>query len=308
MKKIKELFERILDNESMEQKVIAIAAAEDYEVLETVKKAIDKGIAKALLVGDGCKIRKLSEQIGLDLGICEVIETSSHSESAAKAVELVKTGRADIIMKGQLHTSEYLKAILNRELGIKKNKVLSLVTVMEIPKCEKLVTVTDCGMNIKPNLSEKIELIKSASYISRKLGNKIPKVACLSAVESVNLKMDSMTDYTVISKMAERGQIKSVEVDGPLSLDLALSKDAVKIKGIKSNVAGEADVLLMPDILAGNIFYKAMMLSEEVKSAAVVMGATHPIVITSRADSSETKLNSIALAMYLSKEGDKYGE
>ena len=219
--------------------------------------------------------------------------------AAALAVARVRDGEADILMKGLLQTKTYLQAILNRDHGLRTGKLLNAVTAFEAPHLDRMILATDCGMIVEPGLKDKIEMIGNATRLANALGCRHPKVSCVSAVETVNDNMPDGIDAAILSKMNERGQIKGCVIDGPLSMDLSISEHSVKHKGVISPVAGHADILLMPNLQAGNIFWKTMTYMAGAQSGAVIMGTSKPAVLTSRADSADAKVNSMALAMML---------
>ena len=276
---------------------IAVAVAQDHEVLEAVNEAQQKGMVEAILTGDRSLMEPIAEECSIDLSNFEIIDEKDVAKAAAKAVELVKNGKANLLMKGLVNTDVYLKAILNKEKGLRTGELLTHVAVFEVPDFPILQIVSDAAININPDLMEKVQIIKNAIKVARALGNTEPKVAILSATEKVNAeKMPSSGDAAIISKMAERGQIKGAIIDGPLALDNAVSAESAKIKKIDSPVAGHADILITPDIDAGNVLYKSLIFHAKAKVAATVMGVACPVVLTSRADSNESKLYSIALA------------
>jgi len=279
------------------RKRVAVAAAQEHSALEAVVDAWKAGLAEPILVGDLAAIDRIAAELGLDISAFERIEEKDISRAAAKAVELVRTGKADVLMKGLLDTSVLLKAVLNKESGINAGRLSSHVAVMEVQAYHKLLFVTDAAINIAPDIPAKIDIIMNAAQAARALGIDRPKVALLAAVEKVNFeKMPCTADAAIITQMNRRGQLKDCLVDGPLALDNAISAESAKIKKIVSEVAGDADILVAPDIEAGNILYKCLLDLAGARGAGVVMGAAKPIVLTSRADSAETKLASIALA------------
>ena len=279
------------------RKRIAVAAAQEGSALEAALDARSAGIAEPILIGDLAAIRTIAAEIGADLEGIRMIEEKDHAGAAAKAVALVRSGEADILMKGILDTSILLKAALNKELGLNAGRLTSHVAVIESPHYHKLFIVTDGGINIAPDIQGKIDIIANAVKTSRSLGVERPKVALLAAIEKVNPeKMPCTVDAAIITQMQRRNQIKDCVIDGPLALDNAMSAESARIKMISSEVAGDADILIVPDIEAGNILYKSLVDLGGAKGAAIVAGATKPIVLTSRSDSRETKLASIALA------------
>jgi phosphate butyryltransferase len=285
------------------RKRIALAAAQEASALEAVVDAYKNGLAEPVLVGDLDAIEKIGAELGLDLSAFRKIEEKDLAKAAAMAVALVRTGEADMLMKGILDTSILLKAALNKETGLNTGRLVSHVGVMESPSYHKLLFVTDAAINIAPDLAGKIDIIANAVQAAAALGVERPKVALLAAVEKVVPdKMPCTAEAAVITQMNRRGQIKGCVVDGPLALDNAVSVESAKIKKIVSEVAGDADVLVAPDIEAGNILYKCLLDLGGAKGAGIVMGASRPIVLTSRSDSAETKLASIAIASLASQQ------
>jgi len=279
------------------RKRMAVAAAQESSALEAAMDARAAGIVEPILVGDLALIRAIALEAGLDLTGVRLMEEKDFAGAAATAVALVRSGEADILMKGVLDTSILLKAALNKEAGLNSGRLTSHVAVIESSYYHKLFIVTDAAINIAPDLQGKVDMIANAVQVSRSLGVERPKVALLAAVEKVNPeRMPCTVDAAIITQMQKRGQIKDCIVDGPLALDNAISAESARIKKIVSEVAGDADILVAPDIEAGNILYKALVDLGGAKGAAIVAGAAKPIVLTSRSDSKETKLASIALA------------
>lgn len=274
---------------------LSVAAAEDDEVLIAVDSARKLGIVDAVLVGDKEKIEKIAEDSEIDISKYEIIDSKNPVESARKAVSLVSSGKADFLMKGLLGTADLLKAVLDKEIGLRGKGLLSHVMLYSVPAYHKILFLTDGGMVTYPDLNQKIQIVHNAVKVARALGVEPVHVAPLCAVEVVNPDMQATLDAAALSKMSQRGQIKDCIIDGPLALDNAISKEAAKHKGITSPVAGEADILLVPNIESGNLLGKSMTYFGGAKSAGVVMGAKCPIVLVSRADTHEAKLNSIAL-------------
>lgn len=281
-------------------KVIAVAAAEDEEVIDAIIEAVEKKIASFHLFGNEEKINFLLSKKNIRFGKgydIEVVGTSSEKEAAQKAVQSVSNGESDVLMKGVVSTSVILKEILNKEYGLRAGKVLSHVAVFQIPDYDRLIFVTDSAMNITPDLNQKAEIIRNAVEVAKNLGIELPKVAIVSAVETVNPKMIATVDAALLSQMNKRGQIKNCIVDGPLGLDNAISKHAAELKGIKSEVAGQADIIVVPTIEVGNVLYKSLMYFSKAKVGALIAGAKAPIVLTSRADDAQSKLYSLVLAV-----------
>ncbi len=274
---------------------LAVAAAQDEEVLLAVDEAYRLGIAEPILVGDGAAIRDIAGQVKVDVTKFEIIDIPDVREAAREAVSLVSGGRAQFVMKGILGTADLLKAVLDKEIGLRGKNLLSHVMVYKVPAYHKLIFLTDGGMNIAPSLEEKKQIIENAIEVCTALGLEQPKVAALTAVEKVNDKMPATLDAAKLREMSEAGEFGNAVVDGPLSFDLAFSKEAAKHQGVESPVAGETDVLLVPAIEVGNGIGKCMTYFADGESAGVIMGAKAPIVLVSRADTHQAKLYSIAL-------------
>lgn len=282
------------------RKKIVIAAAEDDVVLLAVKNAVNEGIVEPIFIGNKSKIEEYCKNLNFDISSFTIIPENDPDKSSQIAVELVKENKAQLLMKGLVSTASLLKSVLNKEKGIVKSRVLSHVALLETPFYHKILTVTDAAMNIAPTLDEKIAIIHNATNIYHKLGCPIPKVAMVCPVETVSSKIESTMQAAILSTMSYRQQMKGCIIDGPLALDNAVSKEAAQHKGIVSEVAGDADILVVHDIDAGNVLYKSLLFLGGAKTAAVIVGATVPVVLTSRADSIESKLYSIALASLLS--------
>ena len=295
----KEMRDQLIKQAQTKKAVVAVAAAGDLPVLQTVKMMNDYGFGTAILVGEAAKIEYFARETGCNLEENTVVDIKDESQAANVAVGLARNDAADIVMKGLLQTKTYLKAILNKEHGLRTGKLLNAVTAFEATALGRVFLATDCGMIVSPTLEDKVEMIGNATTLANALGCEMPKISCLSAVETVNANMPDGYDAAVLSKMNERSQIKGCIIDGPLSMDLSISEMSVEHKGITSPVAGKADALLMPNLQAGNIFWKTMTYLAGAKSGAVVMGTAKPAVLTSRADTAEAKLNSVAMALLL---------
>lgn len=280
-------------------KTISVACAQDADVLLAVDKAREQGIAKAILVGDAEQIEAIAKENNIDVANYEVIDIKDLSEASLKAVELVSSGKAHLVMKGLVDTSIILKAVLNQEVGLRTGNVLSHVAVFDIDKFDRLFFVTDAAMNIKPDLMAKKQIIENSCVVAHALDIDEPKVAVICAKEKVNPKMEATVDAAELEKMNKDGEIKGCLVGGPFALDNAISVEAAKHKGIEHPVAGLADILVVPTIEAGNVLYKSMAFMAHSKNAGIIVGAKAPIVLTSRADSEESKLNSIALGVLM---------
>ncbi len=280
-----------------EGKKIVVAVAQDEAVLTAVHEAHELGLADASLVGDKNKICDLSEQLNIDISGYEVINEVDNAKAIRTSVDMVSCGAADILMKGKIQTAELLRVVLDKETGLRQgNRVLSQLSLFESEHYHKLLFVTDPGINIAPNLKQKADIIQNAADVAVILGIENPKAAALAALELVNPDMPSTVDAAALSKMADRGQIKNCIVDGPLALDNAVSVVAASHKGIRSNVSGDVDILMVPNIEAGNVLHKALIFLSGTKSCGIVVGARIPIVCVSRAESALSKLYAISLA------------
>jgi phosphate butyryltransferase len=296
IKSLSQLVEKVKSNNT---KVLVVAVAEDIHVLEAIKEAYKIKIINPILVGNLVKIKEISEKINFNISEIQIINETDNIKACNIAVNLIKKGEADILMKGLVSTNILLKAILNKETGLQKSGLLSHVALFETKFYHKLIGVTDAAMNVQPELIEKMHIINNAVEVFNRLGIKNPKVAILAAVEVINPKMQATVDAALLTAMNKRGQITNCIVDGPLALDISVSKEAAKHKGIISDVAGNADILVAHDINVGNVLYKSMNFLGGANAAAIIMGAQVPIVLTSRADSEESKMFSIALAAAL---------
>lgn len=277
-------------------KKVSVSNAQDEPVLQAVKVAKEQNIATAILVGDEAKIREIAASIDMDLTDFEIINEPDTEAAALKAVELVHNGKADILLKGLLETKTFLKSVLNKEVGLRTGKMLSHVCVFEIEGINRLLFFTDVAFNTYPTLADKVNIINNAVEVAHACGIECPKVAPLCAVETVNPKMQPTVDADNLTKMYEGGDFKGCQIYGPLSMDLAIDPEAAVHKGVTNPVAGHADILLFPNIDAGNITYKILVRTAKVKIGNVLVGTSAPVVLTSRSDDFQTKLNSIALA------------
>ena len=278
---------------------VALAMAQEADALKAAVNAALSGIVEPVLVGAEKEIKEIAEQESLDISRFAIIETEGETECAERAVELVKKGEADLIMKGRVPTAVIMRAILDKQSGLRGRGILSHVTILDLPKYHKFLIMSDPGLNIAPDLEDKIAIIDNAVEVARKLGIDKPKVAIIAAIEKVNPDMPSTMDAAVLSKMAERGQIQDCIIDGPLALDNAVSVKSCKTKGIDSKVGGDADVLIMPNIEAANVFYKAFAYLTDFNMCGTIAGAVIPIILTSRADSDKIKYYSILAGVSL---------
>jgi phosphate butyryltransferase len=293
-------FAEILERaQQLGPKVVAIAAPQERGILEAAAEAHRLRIADPILVGDRQRIIAVAAEHDIDIAGLPIIDEPDPKVAASIAVEQVHANEADIVMKGSLDTADLLRATLNREFGLRSGRLFSHVSVFEIPGFDRLIFVSDAGVVVEPTLEQKAQIVQNAIDTAHKLGNTAPKVAILAALEMVNPKMQSTTDAANLAKMADRGQIKGGIVDGPLALDNAISEESARVKGIKSQVAGRADILIAPDLESGNILAKGIINFTGGCMASVVVGARVPIVATARSDGGESKLASIALAVLL---------
>jgi phosphate butyryltransferase len=295
--KLEDLIEKVSD---LGTKTVAVAAAEDYEVLEAVSEAVKRKLANFLLYGDRDKIETLLNEVNAELlshSAIKIFHTNGVQQSAENAVKAVNLNEANVLMKGNVPTAILLKAVLNKEFGLRTGNVLSHVAVFEVEGFEQFIILTDAAMNIAPDLEQKVQITNNAVNIARKIGVELPKVAPICAVEVVNPSMQATLDAAALTVMNHRGQIKDCQIDGPLALDNAISSLAAEHKGVHSEVAGRADILLVPSIEVGNALYKSLVYFAKAKVGAVIAGAKAPIVLTSRADTAESKLYSLALAL-----------
>ncbi len=276
---------------------LAVAVAQDAEVLLAVDGAYKLGIADAILVGCEAEIRQIAENLSIDVNQYTIVDEADKVLACRKAVKLVRDGEADVVMKGLVDTSIILKAVLDKEIGLRESPVLSHVALFEVPGYDRLFYLTDAAMNIAPDLEAKKHILRNAVKVAHALGNENPIACALCAVEKVNPKMQATLDAAALVEANQSGEIDGCTVIGPLALDNAISPEAAKHKGITDPNAGKADILLVPAIEVGNVFYKSMVFMAKAKNAGMIVGAKAPIVLTSRADSDETKLNSIALAL-----------
>lgn len=277
-------------------KKVAVASAQDQHALEAVLQARRDRIVEPVLVGDREKISALLEQLGEDPEGFQIVTADSDAVAAATAVRLIREGKADFLMKGKLATADLLKAVVEKETGLRMGSIMSHLAIHEIPGYHKLLGITDGGMVLSPTLEEKKKLIENAIAVFHNLGCETPKVAVLAAVETVNPKMPETVDAEALKKMNQAGTLPGCIVEGPISYDLTMSKESAEIKGFQSPVTGDADLLLVPDIAAGNILGKALAYSAGSKMAGMIIGAKVPIVLTSRGATAEEKYLSLVLS------------
>ncbi|MFO7888788.1 MAG: phosphate acyltransferase [bacterium] len=279
---------------------VAVAAAQDTDTIIACNRAVEKNIVKAIFIGDKDKIETIIKEKNFDMSNFDIIPEKDETEATLKAVDLVKEKNADILMRGLGKTEVYLKSILDKDHGlIPSGGFLSHVAVMDIPSYPKLLMISDAAIIPNPNFDEKIKILKYTIEIARTLGNNLPKIALVSATETISFKVQSSVDAAVITAMAQRKQIKGAVIDGPLALDVSISPEKCKIKGLDSPINGEADILLFPNFETANTFYKSMTLLAQGTAASILVGSTDPIALTSRADSIDSKFYSIIFAAHL---------
>ena len=280
---------------------LVVAAANDSQSLGAVLRASKNGIVKPILIGDEKEILRIAKDSKYALGDIRVVNEPDYVKASELAVKMVRNNEADVLMKGKVGTSVLLKSVLNKEWGLRTGNLLSHIALFEVETYHKLIAVTDVAMNIAPDLKDKIAIVENSVACLNMLGIEIPKVAVLGAVEMVNESMQATLDAALLSKMNQRDQIKNCLIDGPLAFDNAISLESARHKGIRSEVAGDTDLLLMPDIEVGNVLYKSLVFFAKSKVASMILGAAAPIVLTSRSDSEQAKYDSIALAAATAK-------
>jgi phosphate butyryltransferase len=280
-------------------KTISVACAQDQDVMLAVEAARSQGIAEAILVGDKEAIAKIAQENNIELENYELIDIKDMAEASLKAVELVSSGKAHMVMKGLVDTAIILKAVLNKEVGLRTGNVLSHVAVFDIPTYSRILMVTDAAMNIAPDVQAKKQITENSLIVAKALDIEVPNVGVICAKEKVNEKMPATVDAAELVRMNEAGELAGCVVGGPFALDNAVSEEAAKIKKITHPAAGKCDILLAPTIEAGNVLYKALNFLCSAQSAGIIVGAKAPVVLTSRADSDASKLNSIALGVLM---------
>lgn len=280
-------------------RTVAVAAGHQAEVMLAGLDAEMAGLAEVILVGDADQIHAIARENSFDISRMEVVHAPQPREAAYQVMKLVSEGKADVAMKGKVETSDFLRAALSKELGLRTGRLFTHVAVFEIPEFDRLIFISDAGVVVAPDLEQKVEIVQNAILVAHGLQIQLPRVAVLAATEVVNPRIPTTLDAANLSKMADRGQIQGGLVDGPLALDNAISPESARIKGIKSEVAGYADILIAPDIEAGNVLAKAITYFAQGKMAGVVVGARCPLILPSRSDTREAKLVSLALGMML---------
>ncbi|MBV7272575.1 bifunctional enoyl-CoA hydratase/phosphate acetyltransferase [Clostridium sp. PL3] len=299
-KNFEELIGKVRNNKN--KKVVAVVAAQDEHTLEAVFRAKNDNIVEPILIGNKSKIKELVEKLKESIDDNSIIDAEDDTAAAIKAVELIHENKADFIMKGKLQTADLLKAVVNKEKGLRTGSVMSVFAIHEIPTYHKLIAIADGGMMMYPNLDEKKQIIENSVNTLISMGYEKPKVAVLAAVETVNPKMPEAVDADLLKKMNLAGEIKNCIIEGPISYDLAMHKESAEIKGFESTVTEDADILIVPNIAAGNILSKSLIYSAGAKMAGFVIGAKVPIVLTSRGASSEEKYLSLVISAAAAKQ------
>lgn len=290
-------YDRLIEQvKAMDPVPTAVAHPCTPAALEGATDAAELGIIRPILVGPRAKIAAVAAEAGLDIANYEIVDAAHSHDAAAKAVALVRQGKAELLMKGSLHTDELLSEVVKRDTGLRTERRLSHCFIMDVPGYDHVLTITDAAINIFPTLEEKIDIVQNAIDLLHAIGNEEPRVAILSAMETVNPKLNTTIEAAALCKMADRGQITGGLLDGPLAFDNAISPEAARIKGIDGPVAGRADILVVPDLEAGNMLAKSLSFLMNADSAGIVLGARVPIILTSRADSVESRLASCAVA------------
>lgn len=278
------------------RKTLAVAMGQDPHTISAICKALNNGFIDVIVTGFPDKIKSVAEEQGVDISLMQIVEVESEKDGIEKAIQLIHEGEADFLMKGLCSTANYMRGILNKEKGLlPQGEILSHVTVVEIPRYHKLMILSDVAVIPYPDLSQKIKMIQYCQKVANSLGIEIPKAAIIAPTEEVNPKMPCTIDAAILSKMQDRRQFKNILIDGPLAMDLAVSKESVKVKNVKSEVAGDADIFIFPSIEAANAIYKTLTYLAGGELAAMVSGASAPCVLTSRADSDKSKYYSILL-------------
>ncbi len=297
-KNFNELFSKV---KGIGKKRVSVAVAQDEPVLEAIKEVVHEGLVEAILVGNKEEILEMAEKIKMDLTKIEIIDEKDTKKAALKAVEIVSSGKADMVMKGLVDTATFLRSVLNKEIGLRTGKLMSHVAVFDLEKMDRLLFLTDAAFNTYPDLKAKKDMIENAVQVAKACGIETPKVGVIAPVEVVNPDMQATVDAALLAKMSDRGQIKGCIVDGPFALDNAISEEAAYHKGITSPVAGKADILLLPSIDVANVMYKTLTYMSNSKNGGVLVGTSAPVILTSRADSFHTKVNSIILAALIAQ-------
>ncbi|WP_297522306.1 phosphate butyryltransferase [uncultured Clostridium sp.] len=296
-KNFEDLFKKLKE---VGKKTVSVAVAQDKPVLEALKEASRMGMVDGILVGSEPEIRNISNEIDFDLSDFRIVNEPNIAKATLEAVRLVSSGEADMVMKGLVDTATFLRSVLNKEVGLRTGKLMSHVSVFDIEGYDRLLFLTDAAFNTYPDLKAKIQIINNSVSVATACGIKIPKVAVVCAVEVVNQDMQATVDAALLAKMNDRRQIKGCLVDGPFALDNAISIEAAEHKGVSGDVAGRADIVLLPNIETANVMYKTLTMLSKTRNGGLLVGTSAPVILTSRSDSFEVKVNSIAVAALVS--------
>lgn len=297
-KNFEDLFKKLKE---VGKKKVSVAVAQDKPVLEALKEASRMGMVDGILVGDEPQIRAISNEIDFDLSDFRIVNEPNVAKAALEAVRLVSAGEADMVMKGLVDTATFLRSVLNKEVGLRTGKLMSHVSVFDIEGYDRLLFLTDAAFNTYPDLKAKVQIINNSVSVAKACGIDIPKVAAVCAVEVVNQDMQATVDAALLAKMSDRGQIKGCLVDGPFALDNAISEEAAEHKGVHGEVAGRADIVLLPNIETANVMYKTLTMLAKTRNGGLLVGTSAPVILTSRSDSFDVKVNSIAVAALVSQ-------
>ena len=300
-KPLKSLRDLIEAAKALGKQRIAVAVGQDPDVIESLKIAGEMGLAEGVFVGDAGKIRSMADKVGMDVPASKVINETDQAACALKAIDLVRKGKADLLMKGKVSTATLIKAVLDKEQGLRTGRHLCQVVVFEVPGFNRLMIMSDAAINIAPTLAQKAEIAKNCIEVAHAIGISEPKLVPLCALEFVNPEMPATLDAAALTAMNRRGQITGAYIEGPLALDVPLSEFAADRKSINSPVVANTDIFLHPDIEAANIFYRAVIYFAKGESGGVIIGAQVPIILLSRAESAQTKIHSIAIAALVAK-------
>ncbi|WP_422484722.1 phosphate acyltransferase [Gudongella sp. DL1XJH-153] len=299
IKSLNEILEKVKE---LPKNTIAVAQAADHDILAVAERAISSNLADFIFIGNPTSIRNLITEGNYNLKDVPIVESYDDKSCAQMAVELVTSGKADMPMKGLLSTATFMRAVLDKQVGLRTDSQISQITLTDNIDNTGLYFITDCAMNVAPDINEKISIVNNAVFAARKFGYECPNVALITAIETVNPNMQETIDAAVISKMNDRGQIKNCKIDGPFALDNAISKTSAEHKGVSGPVAGNADILVVSDIKMGNVLHKAITYIAKKRVGSVIIGTKKPLVMTSRSDSIEDKLISIAASSYLNNQ------
>lgn len=300
-KNFEDLFKKLKE---VDKKTVSVAVAQDKPVLEALKEANRLGLVDGILVGNEVEIKSIANEIDFDLCNFRIVNETNDKKAALEAVRLVSCGEADMVMKGLVDTATFLRSVLNKEVGLRTGKLMSHVSVFDIDGYDRLLFLTDAAFNTYPDLKAKVQIINNSVSVAKACGVDMPKVGVICAVEVVNQDMQATVDAALLAKMNDRGQIKDCIVDGPFALDNAISEEAAEHKGVKGEVAGKADIALLPNIDTANVMYKTLTMLSKTRNGGLLVGTSAPVILTSRSDSFDVKVNSIAVAALVSQKNN----